>query len=113
MAGATGSRTTPDPHVRVDRRGVALCLVSAFGFGCMAIFAQDAYKQDLGITSLLALRLALAALILWALALRFALAALIFCAIARLRSPIAFPPRRVLLAAFGLGAVGYAAQSGL
>jgi hypothetical protein len=34
---------------------VALCLVSAFGFGCMAIFAKDAYKQDLGITSLGAL----------------------------------------------------------
>ena len=78
---------------------MALCLVSAFGFGCMAIFAKDAYKQDLGITSLLALR--------------FALAALIFWAIARLRGPTAFPPRRVLLAAFGLGAVGYAAQSGL
>ena len=78
---------------------MALCLVSAFGFGCMAIFAKDAYKQDLGITSLLALR--------------FALAALIFWAIARLRGPIAFPPRRVLIAAFGLGAVGYAAQSGL
>ena len=78
---------------------MALCLVSAFGFGCMAIFAKDAYKQDLGITSLLALR--------------FALAALIFWAIARLRGPISFPPRRILLAAFGLGAIGYAAQSGL
>src|SRR3954468_15273995 len=99
MAGATGSRTTPDPQVRVDRRGVALCLVSAFGFGCMAIFAKDAYKQDLGITSLLALR--------------FALAALIFWAIARLRGPITLPPRRVLLAGFGLGAFGYATQSGL
>ena len=78
---------------------MALCLVSAFGFGCMAIFAKDAYKQHLGITSLLALR--------------FALAALIFWAIARLRGPISLPPRRVLLAAFGLGAIGYAAQSGL
>jgi drug/metabolite transporter (DMT)-like permease len=78
---------------------VALCLVSAVGFGCMAIFAKDAYKQHLGITSLLALR--------------FALAALIFWAIARARGPIVLPPRRVLLAAFGLGAIGYAAQSGL
>jgi drug/metabolite transporter (DMT)-like permease len=78
---------------------VALCLVSAFGFGCMAIFAKDAYKQHLGITSLLALR--------------FALAALIFWAIARLRGPITLPPRRVLLAGFGLGAFGYATQSGL
>lgn len=78
---------------------MALCLVSAFGFGCMAIFAKDAYKQHLGITSLLALR--------------FALAALIFWAIARLRGPITLPPRRVLLAGFGLGAFGYATQSGL
>jgi len=78
---------------------VALCLVSAFGFGCMAIFAKDAYKQDLGITALLALR--------------FGLAALIFWAIARLRGPIVLPPRRVLLAGLGLGAFGYAAQSGL
>jgi drug/metabolite transporter (DMT)-like permease len=78
---------------------VALCLVSAFGFGCMAIFAKDAYKQHLGITALLSLR--------------FAFAALIFWAIARLRGPISLPPRRTLLAALGLGAFGYAAQSGL
>ena len=78
---------------------MALCLVSAFGFGCMAIFAKDAYKQHLAITSLLALR--------------FALAALIFWAIARLRGPITLPPRRVVLAGLGLGAFGYAAQSGL
>ena len=39
---------------------MALCLASAFGFGCMAIFAKDAYKQHLGITALLALRFALA-----------------------------------------------------
>src|SRR3954469_21579519 len=98
MAGATGSRTTPDPQVRVDRRGVALCLVSAFGFGCMAIFAKDAYRQHLGITSLLALR--------------FAIAATLFWTIARLRAPIVLPPRRTLLTALGLGAFGYAAQSG-
>jgi drug/metabolite transporter (DMT)-like permease len=78
---------------------VALCLVSAFGFGCMAIFAKDAYKQHLGITALLALR--------------FALAAALFWTIARLRGPIALPPRRTLLTALGLGAFGYAAQSGL
>jgi drug/metabolite transporter (DMT)-like permease len=78
---------------------VALCLVSAFGFGCMAIFAKDAYKQHLGITALLALR--------------FALAAALFWTIARLRGPIRFPERRVVLTALGLGAIGYAAQSGL
>jgi drug/metabolite transporter (DMT)-like permease len=78
---------------------VALCLVSAFGFGCMAIFAKDAYKQHLGITNLLALR--------------FALAAVIFWTIAHLRGALSLPHRRTLLAGLGLGAFGYAAQSGL
>src|SRR3954452_20513666 len=99
MAAATGSPTPPHPHPGSDRRGVALCLASAVGFGCMAIFAKDAYKQHLGITALLALR--------------FALAAAIFWTIAHLRGTIALPPRRTLLAGLGLGAFGYAAQSGL
>src|SRR3954451_5383962 len=97
MAAATGSPTQPHPHPGSDRRGVALCLVSAFGFGCMAIFAKDAYKQHLGITSLLALLLALPALIV--------------CEIARLRAAVRLPPRRTLLAGLGLGAFGYAAHS--
>jgi drug/metabolite transporter (DMT)-like permease len=86
-------------HPRVDGRGVALCVASAFGFGCMAIFAKDAYRQHLGITSLLALR--------------FTLAALIFWGIARARRATALPPRRTLVSALALGAFGYAAQSGL
>jgi drug/metabolite transporter (DMT)-like permease len=97
MAGPTSR-----PHVghpRIDGRGVALCLASAFGFGCMAIFATDAHKQHLGISALLALR--------------FTLAALIFWAIAGARRVTALPPRRILLSALGLGAFGYAAQSGL
>lgn len=77
---------------------MALCLVSAFGFGCMAIFAKDAYRQHLGITALLSLR--------------FALAALIFWTVAHARG-ISLPPRRTVLAGLALGAFGYAAQSGL
>src|SRR3954466_14194132 len=107
MAAPTSRPPNHNLGPRVDSRGVALCLVSAFGFGCMAIFAKDAYKQHLGVTSLLALR--------------FALAAALFWIIARLRGPIRFPsrrgvpspPRRVVLPALGLGAIGYAAQSGL
>src|SRR3954451_12244153 len=99
MAAATGSPTQPHPHPGSHRRGVALCLVSAVGFGCMAIFAKDAYKQHLGITALLALR--------------FAAAALIFWAITAARGPVTRPPRRVVLSALALGAFGYAAQSGL
>ena len=34
--------------------GVALCLVSAAGFGLMAIFAKEAYAAGLGVTALLA-----------------------------------------------------------
>ena len=78
---------------------MALCLVSAFGFGWMAIFAKDAYHQHLGITALLALR--------------FALATALFWSIARLRGPLRLPPRRTIVTALALGAIGYAAQSGL
>lgn len=78
---------------------MALCLVSAFGFGAMAIFAKDAYRQQLGITALLALRFALAAALFWTLA--------------WLRGAITRLDRRTLLTALALGAAGYAAQSGL
>jgi drug/metabolite transporter (DMT)-like permease len=74
-----------------------LCLVSACGFGLMAIFAKEAYGAGLGVTALLAAR--------------FVLAACVFWAIVAARRP-ALPPRRVVLACFGLGAIGYAAQAG-
>jgi drug/metabolite transporter (DMT)-like permease len=79
------------------RRGVALCLVSACGFGLMAIFAKEAYRDGLGVTSLLAAR--------------FVLAAGVFWAIVALRGA-ARPPRRVAVACVALGAVGYSAQAG-
>jgi drug/metabolite transporter (DMT)-like permease len=75
-----------------------LCLVSACGFGLMAIFAKEAYGAGLGVTALLAAR--------------FVLAACIFWAIVAARRP-ALPSRRVVLACLGLGAIGYAAQAGL
>ncbi|MDP8968583.1 MAG: EamA/RhaT family transporter, partial [Actinomycetota bacterium] len=46
--------------------GVALCLLSAVGFGLMAIFAKEAYAAGLGLTALLAARFVLAACVLWA-----------------------------------------------
>jgi len=89
--------------------GVALCLLSAVGFGLMAIFAKEAYGAGLGVTALLAARFVLAACVFWAIvALR-----------ARVRGraadgrPAARPPRRAVLACLGLGAIGYAAQAGL
>jgi drug/metabolite transporter (DMT)-like permease len=84
-----------------DRRrtaGVLFCVVSAFGFGLMAVFAKEAYAAGLGVTALLAAR--------------FVLAAGVFWAIVAVRRP-ARPPRRVALTCLGLGAIGYAAQAGL
>lgn len=92
--------------------GTALCLVSAACFGAMAVFGKFAYED--GVTP--------ASLVL----LRFALAAVVMLALLRLRpslrsaqpSPGADPaplrlPRRVLLTALGLGAIGYATQASL
>ena len=81
------------------RRGVALCLVSACGFGLMAIIAKEAYRAGLGVTSLLAARFVVAAAIFWAL-------------VAVRPTPRRAPPRLVA-ACLGLGAIGYAAQAGL
>jgi drug/metabolite transporter (DMT)-like permease len=79
------------------RRGVALCLISACGFGLMAIFAKEAYRAGLGVTSLLAAR--------------FGVAAIVFWAIVAVR-PATRPPRRLVVACLALGAIGYAAQAG-
>jgi drug/metabolite transporter (DMT)-like permease len=87
------------PHAPSDRRrGVALCLISACGFGLMAIFAKQAYRDGLGVVSLLAARFALAAVVLWAIV-----------AVRR----VARPPRRIVVACLALGAIGYSAQAGL
>jgi drug/metabolite transporter (DMT)-like permease len=83
--------------VSSHRQGLLLCLVSAAGFGAMAIFAKDAYAAGFGVVTLLALRFALASALLWAIALR------------RGRPRLA---RRTALAALGLGALGYSAQAG-
>lgn len=79
------------------RRGIALCLVSACGFGLVAIFAKEAYGDGLGVTSLLAAR--------------FVLAAVVFWAIVALR-PARRPPRQLAVACLALGAIGYSAQAG-
>jgi drug/metabolite transporter (DMT)-like permease len=90
--------------------GLALCLVSACGFGLMAIFAKQAYAAGLGVTALLAARFVLAAALLWA---------LVAVRAGRPRragagaTSAARPTRRVVLAGLALGAIGYAAQAGL
>src|SRR3954471_1669081 len=80
-----------------EREGLLLCLVSAAGFGAMAIFAKQAYATGLDVTTLLALRFPIAAAMLWAL-------------IALRRRPLGSP--RGLLAG-GLLGLWYAAQAAL
>ncbi len=81
------------------RLGSALCIASAIAFGAMAIFGKLAYDAGVGVLTLLFVRFTIAAPVLW---------------IAALRRREAFAgPRRPLLAALALGAVGYALQAGL
>jgi drug/metabolite transporter (DMT)-like permease len=84
------------------RRGVVLCLISAIGFGLMAVFAKKAYRDDVSVLTLLALRFTIAAGAFWAIV-----------AVRRARGArFPHPTRPVVLAGLALGAVGYAAQAG-
>jgi drug/metabolite transporter (DMT)-like permease len=82
-----------------QRLGTVLCLTSAVAFGAMAVFGKLAYDDGVNVLTLLFVRFTLAAAALW-------------CLLALMRStPRA--TRRTLVAAFALGAVGYALQAGL
>jgi len=81
-----------------EREGLFLCLASAAGFGAMAIFAKKGYEAGLDVTTLLALRFALAALLLWG---------LVGAARRRLGDP------RALAVGAALGIAGYSLQAGL
>jgi drug/metabolite transporter (DMT)-like permease len=83
----------------VQRTGSLLILASAVAFGSMAIFGKLAYDAGVGVLTLLFLRFAIAAPVLWALALR--------------RGARRVADGRTLLGALGLGAIGYALQAGL
>lgn len=85
---------SPSPH----RRGIALCIASAVGFGAMAIFAKEAYAYGVTVVTLLSVRFLLAAALFWA---------VVVARGARL------PERRVVVGGLLLGAFGYAAQGGL
>jgi drug/metabolite transporter (DMT)-like permease len=82
------------------RLGSALCVASAVAFGALAVFGKLAFDAGVGVITLLFVRFAIAAPILWAAALRR-------------RSAFAAAGARTLLAALALGAVGYAMQAGL
>jgi drug/metabolite transporter (DMT)-like permease len=74
-----------------------MCAGSAASFGAMGIFGKLAYDAGVGVLTLLFVR--------------FILAALILAAANGARRPAL--PRRLVLTGLGLGAIGYAAQSGL
>ena len=79
--------------------GPLLCLLSAAGFGAMAVFGKLAYDAGVGVGDLLLVR--------------FALAAAACSRSRRRRGVLRGLPRRVVLAGLAMGAIGYAAQSGL
>ncbi|PTL59784.1 transporter [Paraconexibacter algicola] len=96
-------RCVPAPSPSSDPRGLALVLGSATAFGGMAVFAKEAYATGLGVLSLLEARFVCAALVFW-----------LVVAVRHRRGTARFAPSRATVqAGLLLGAVGYAAQSGL
>jgi drug/metabolite transporter (DMT)-like permease len=83
----------------MDRMGPLLCLLSAAGFGAMAIFGKLAYDAGVEVGDLLLVR--------------FALAAALLLAVAAATGALNSLSRRSVLAGLGMGAIGYATQSGL
>lgn len=79
--------------------GPLLCLVSAAGFGAMAIFGKLAYDEGVEVGDLLLVR--------------FALASALLLAVAQATGALRGLSRRSVLIALAMGGVGYAAQSGL
>jgi drug/metabolite transporter (DMT)-like permease len=82
------------PH----HRGVALCVLSACGFGAMAIFAKEAYAGGFHVADLLALRFLVAAVLFWGIA---------------AATGATLPSGRAALVGLAMGAFGYAVQAGL
>jgi drug/metabolite transporter (DMT)-like permease len=85
----------------MQRTGVLFCLASAAAFGAMGVFGKLAYDEGVTVGTLLAVRFVLAAALLW----------IAVLATGRLGTLRALPRRDVLLA-LALGAVGYSAQAG-
>ena len=84
---------------RLDRVGLGLCLVSAAGFGSLAVFGKQAYAGGLAVVGVLAIRFLVAAPLLVGLALA-----------ARRSLRVGWP---VALRLLGLGGIGYAIQATL
>ena len=81
--------------------GALLCLASAAAFGAMGIFGKLAYEQGASVSTLLATRFSLAAVLFW-----------LFLAGSRRAGDLRALPRRDIALALALGAVGYSLQAG-
>src|SRR5262245_46995194 len=84
--------------MRSSSLGTLACVGSAASFGAMAVFGKLAYGEGATVGTLLAVRFALAAPLLWALAL--------------VGRRVVVGRRREAALALALGAVGYAAPAG-
>src|SRR4051795_9809625 len=80
------------------RTGAAFVLASAVAFGCMPIFGKEAFEAGVGVATLLFVRFAMAAPVLW-------LGVALRSSLPRNRGPV--------LRALALGAFGYSMQAGL
>jgi drug/metabolite transporter (DMT)-like permease len=88
--------TGRDRREPLSRRGVALCLVSATGFGLAAVVAKQAYRSGVNVDTMLSAR--------------FGIAAVAFWLIVAWRRPT-MPSVRTVLTCIGLGGVGYSIQA--
>jgi drug/metabolite transporter (DMT)-like permease len=84
---------------RREREGVALSVVAAAGFAAMVVMAKLAYAGGANVVTLLAVRFAIAAVLLWALAAR--------------RGVVRGVVRRDALLALALGLLVYSVEAGL
>jgi drug/metabolite transporter (DMT)-like permease len=83
----------------MDPVGPLYCLLSAVGFGAMAVFGKLAYDAGVSVDALLLIR--------------FGIAAALLLVIALARGALRGLSRRSVLTGLGMGVFGYAAQSGL
>ena len=81
--------------------GTLLCLASAAAFGAMGIFGKLAYDDGATVSTLLAVRFALAAVMFW-----------LFMAYSGRARALRALPRRDVTIALALGGIGYSAQAG-
>jgi drug/metabolite transporter (DMT)-like permease len=96
----TTKPNTPPSELESRLIGGGLCAASAFGFATLSILGKLAYAEGLSMTGFLSLRFGCAAVLL-----------LVILGVQRGRA--VFPERRLWLALFLLGALGYFSQASL